>query len=100
MLQIKDLKWTYLFASNQEPLSFIVNLSDNYIKDIGECERAKDAWKTLEEIHSNFGILHVLMLLRQVANFVKTDGTSMQDCMSKIQVYNCKITKGTYVIWR
>ncbi|KAK9717548.1 hypothetical protein QE152_g23692 [Popillia japonica] len=51
---------------NQKALSFLLlSVSDNYLEDIGECEQAKNAWSILEDIHTKFGLLHTVMLIRR-----------------------------------
>lgn len=35
-------------------------VEDNYLDDIGTCRTAKEAWNTLQEMHSKFGVLHIV----------------------------------------
>jgi len=39
---------------NKKALAFLSkHVADSYVEDIGECERARDAWESLERIHSS-----------------------------------------------
>ncbi|KAK9736912.1 hypothetical protein QE152_g11177 [Popillia japonica] len=79
---------------NQKALSFLLlSVSDNYLEDIGECEQAKNAWSILEDIHTKFGLLHTVMLIKDMVTITKTDDLPMQEYLGKIQDINLKINK-------
>lgn len=80
--------------TDQKALSFILlSVSDAYLEDIGDCQTAKEAWDTLENMHTKFGLLHTVLLLREMVNITKTDAISMHDYLSKIQDINRKVAK-------
>ena len=81
--------------TNRRALAHIFrHVNDEYLQDIGDCERAREAWKTLEEIHATFTLLHTVMLMKEMVNVEKTENISMQAYMSRIQDTYRKVSKG------
>lgn len=70
---------------NMKALPFLFLIVDNhYLEDIGDCKLAKRAWKSLEEMHTHYEILHQMMLLKGLVNFTMVESMTM-DYISKIQ---------------
>ena len=44
-------------------LLFLI-VEDTFLDDIGDCIRARDAWNALKEMHTKFGLLYILQLMR------------------------------------
>ncbi|KAH6930030.1 hypothetical protein HPB50_008101 [Hyalomma asiaticum] len=53
-------------------------VEDNYLDDTGACTTARDAWTTLQDMHSKFGLLHILQLMRDFFNVKMKRDKSMQ----------------------
>ncbi|KAH7970889.1 hypothetical protein HPB49_016482 [Dermacentor silvarum] len=62
-------------------------VKDNYLDDIGTCRTAKEAWNTLQEIHSKFG----LQLMRDFFNVKMKRDESMQDYLGRLMVLHRKL---------
>ncbi|KAJ8866623.1 hypothetical protein PR048_032483 [Dryococelus australis] len=80
---------------NDKVLSLLtLVVSDTYLDDIGRYELASGTWEILEGIHTNYGLLHMNRILKEMMNTTRTDDVTMQECMSKIQNLNRKLIKG------
>lgn len=56
-------------AIDNKALTFLfLVVEDNYLDDIGTCTTARDAWNTLQDMHTKFGLLHILQLMRDFFN--------------------------------
>jgi len=59
-------------AKNDRVLAYIFKSVEHHcLEDIGVSETAKDAWKALEEINTDFTVLHTLMHLKEMVNAQK-----------------------------
>ena len=74
----------------------LVYVSDAHMEDIGECERAKEAWDKLNGIHSSFALIQCLEKMKEMMNVEKTDELPMQKYMAKIQGLNRVVKSGNY----
>ncbi|UYV70601.1 hypothetical protein LAZ67_7003642 [Cordylochernes scorpioides] len=68
-------------------------VEDKFLDDIGDCERASEAWNILEEIHTKYGLLHLLQLLRDIFNITKMN-EAMKDYIERIMNIHRKLEKG------
>lgn len=83
---------------NRKALNLIIqNVSTAHLEDIGDCNRALEAWEILDEIYATFTLLHTLINLRDMVNTEKTEDMSMTEYMSKIQGLNRKLAKGNII---
>lgn len=73
-------------------LLFLI-VEDSYLDDIGTCTRAKEAWEILEEIHSKFGLLHTLQLMRDLVNIKLAKDESMSNYIARIMEIHRKLIK-------
>lgn len=79
---------------DMKALSFILlSVSDSYLEDIGECTTAKEAWDILENMHTKFGLLHTVLILKGIVNITKPETISIYDYLAKIQDINRKVAK-------
>ncbi|KAJ8882582.1 hypothetical protein PR048_014393 [Dryococelus australis] len=79
---------------NDKALSLLtLVVSDTYFDDIGRCELASELWEILEGIYTNYGLLHMIIILKEMVNTTKTDDFTMQENVSKIQNLNRKLIK-------
>lgn len=82
---------------DQKALTFLfLVVEDTYLDDIGMCNTAKDAWDTLEEMHSKFGLLHILQLMRDFFNIRKKDDEDMKSYLGRLMELNRKLKSSGY----
>lgn len=67
-------------------------VEDNYLDDIGESKTAREAWTTLEEMHSKFGLLHILQLMRDFFNVRMKKEESMQSYLGRLMELHRKLS--------
>ena len=82
---------------NDEALTLLfLIVEDTFLDDIGECIRARDAWNSLREMHTKFGLLHVLQLMREFFNIVMKSNESVQDYLGRLMDLHRKLSNGGY----
>ncbi|KAG0437151.1 hypothetical protein HPB47_017572 [Ixodes persulcatus] len=70
---------------NNKALTFMfLVVEDTYLDDIEECSTAREAWNTLEEIHSKCGLLHALQLMRDFFKTRMKPEETMKDYLGRI----------------
>ncbi|KAH9379334.1 hypothetical protein HPB48_015137 [Haemaphysalis longicornis] len=67
-------------------------VEDNYLDDIGESKTAREAWTTLEEMHSKFGLLHILQVMRDFFNVRMKKEESMQSYLGRLMELHRKLS--------
>lgn len=83
--------------SNNKALTILfLVVEDSYLDDIGTCLSAKDAWDILREIHTKYGLLHVLQLLRDFVNVKKKYDEPMKEYLSRLTDLHRKLSNGGY----
>lgn len=63
----------------------IQSVSDEFLKDIKQCKRAKDMWEILATVNCNVGTLQIITTLEEMCTFKKPDEMSMRSYITKIQ---------------
>lgn len=82
---------------NDEALTLLfLIVEDTFLDDIGECIRARDAWNSLKEMHTKFGLLHVLQLMREFFNIVMKPNESVQAYLARLMDLHRKLSNGGY----
>lgn len=82
---------------NNKALTFLLLVvEDSYLDDIGACTSARDAWEILREIHTKYGLLHILQLLRDFVNVKKGNGEPMKEYLSRLMDLHRKLSNGGY----
>ena len=82
---------------NDKALAFLyLVVEDQYLDDIEDCVRAKEAWEILEELNSKFGILHVMQLMKELFNMQKAASEDMMTYVSRVVNSHHKLKKGGY----
>lgn len=76
-------------------LMFLV-VEDTFLDDIGECIRARDAWNSLKDIHTKYGLLHVLQLMKDFFNIVMKPGETVQSYLARLMEIHRKLSNGGY----
>ncbi|UYV83395.1 hypothetical protein LAZ67_23000870 [Cordylochernes scorpioides] len=71
----------------------LLAVEDSFLDDIGDCKRAIDAWQILEDIHTKYGLLHILQLLREIFNIVKRNDEDMKEYFPRIMECHRKLAK-------
>ncbi|UYV76832.1 hypothetical protein LAZ67_14002132 [Cordylochernes scorpioides] len=71
----------------------LLAVEDSFLDDIGDCKRAIDAWQMLEDIHTKYGLLHILQLLREFFNIVKRNDEDMKEYFARIMECHRKLAK-------
>ncbi|UYV72786.1 hypothetical protein LAZ67_10000706 [Cordylochernes scorpioides] len=71
----------------------LLAVEDSFLDDIGDCKRAIDAWQILEDIHTKYGLLHILQLLREFFNIVKRNDEDMKEYFARIMECHRKLAK-------
>lgn len=83
--------------SNNKALSFLfLVVEDTYLDDIGECVRAQEAWKNLEEINTKHGLLHILQLMKELFNVRMKPNENMKVYLGRIAELHRKLAKCGY----
>lgn len=67
-------------------------VEDNYLDDIGKSKTAREAWMTLQEMHSKFGLLHILQLMRDFFNVKMKKEESMQSYLGRLMELHRKLS--------
>ncbi|KAJ8881334.1 hypothetical protein PR048_017815 [Dryococelus australis] len=57
--------------------------SDTYLNDIGRYELASKAWEILECIHTNYGLLYMIMIFKEMVNTAISDDVQKYDGLVK-----------------
>ncbi|KAL1484404.1 hypothetical protein MTO96_032610 [Rhipicephalus appendiculatus] len=84
-------------AIDNKALTFLfLVVEDNYLDDIGTCRTARDAWNTLQDMHSKFGLLHILQLMRDFFNVKMKRDESMQDYLGRLMDLHRKLSNAGY----
>ncbi|KAH7948435.1 hypothetical protein HPB52_022699 [Rhipicephalus sanguineus] len=81
---------------NKAPTFLFLVVEDNYLDDIGTCTTARDAWNTLQDMHTNFGLLHILQLMRDFFNVKMKRDESMQDYLGRLIDLHGKLSSAGY----
>ncbi|UYV65858.1 hypothetical protein LAZ67_3005722 [Cordylochernes scorpioides] len=71
----------------------LLAVEDSFLDDIGDCKRAIDAWQILEDIHTKYGLLHILQLLREFFKIVKRNDEDMKEYFARIMECHRKLAK-------
>uniref|UniRef100_A0A2R5L942 Putative retrotransposon protein ty1-copia subclass n=1 Tax=Ornithodoros turicata TaxID=34597 RepID=A0A2R5L942_9ACAR len=83
--------------TDNKALTFLfLVVEDNYLDDIGASARAKEAWDTLHEMHSKFGLLHVLQLMRDFFNVKLKRKELMNDYLGRLMDLHRKLSNAGY----
>ncbi|KAL1433344.1 hypothetical protein MTO96_012639 [Rhipicephalus appendiculatus] len=84
-------------AIDNKALTFLfLVVEDNYLDDIGTCRTARDAWNTLQDMHSKFGLLHIHQLMRDFFNVKMKRDESMQDYLGRLMDLHRKLSNAGY----
>lgn len=84
-------------AIDNKALTFLfLVVEDNYLDDIGTCTTARDAWNTLQDMHTKFGLLHILQLMRDFFNVKMKRDESMQDYLGRLMDLHRKLSSAGY----
>jgi len=79
---------------NDRALAYLLKAVEYYyIEDIGECETAREAWTTLEDINSKFDTLHTLMHLKDLTTATKQPEESMTEYIARVTALIRKCAK-------
>ncbi|KFM59138.1 Retrovirus-related Pol polyprotein from transposon TNT 1-94, partial [Stegodyphus mimosarum] len=82
---------------NDEALTLLfLIVEDTFLHDIGDCIRARDAWTCLKEMHTKFGLLHVLQLMREFFNINMKPNESVQSYLARLMDLRGKLANGGY----
>ena len=74
--------------TNKKTLTFLfLVVEDEYLDDIIDCQRAKETWVSLKDIHTKFGLLHTLQLLKEFFNDTMNLGENMNSYLKYQQIY-------------
>ncbi|UYV63101.1 hypothetical protein LAZ67_2003141 [Cordylochernes scorpioides] len=71
----------------------LLAVEDSLLDDIGDCKRAIDAWQILEDIHTKYGLLHILQLLREFFNIIKRNDEDVKKYFARIMECHRKLAK-------
>ncbi|UYV84396.1 hypothetical protein LAZ67_X002013 [Cordylochernes scorpioides] len=71
----------------------LLTVEDSFLDDIGDCKRAIDAWQILEDIHTKYGLLHILQLLREFFNIIKGNDEDMKEYFARMMECHRKLAK-------
>jgi Reverse transcriptase (RNA-dependent DNA polymerase)/gag-polypeptide of LTR copia-type/Integrase core domain/GAG-pre-integrase domain len=83
--------------NNNRALTFLfLVVEDNYLDDIGNCSRAKEAWEILKEIHSKYGLLHILQIMRDFFNVQMKPNEDTKSCLGRLMDLHRRLTSGGY----
>ncbi|GBL79313.1 hypothetical protein AVEN_92519-1 [Araneus ventricosus] len=82
---------------NDEALTvmFLI-VEDAFLDDIGDTVRAKDAWEALKEMHTKFGPLHILRLMKDFFNVTMKPNESMKSYLGRLMDIHRKLSSGNY----
>ncbi|GBL94287.1 hypothetical protein AVEN_16807-1 [Araneus ventricosus] len=76
-------------------LMFLI-VEDKFLDDIGDTVRARDAWEALREMHTKFGLLHILRLLKDFFNVTIKPNESMKSYLGRLMNIHRKLSSGGY----
>lgn len=83
--------------ANDKALTFLfLVVEDTFLDDIGTMNIAKEAWKTLKELHSKHGLLHTLQLMRDFFNVRMKKDESMRAYLGRLMDLHRKLTDLKY----
>ena len=63
---------------NDEALTLMLIVEDSFLDDIGDCLRANEAGNILKKLHTEYGLLHVLQLMKDFFNISMKTGESVK----------------------
>lgn len=82
---------------NDRALTFLfLVVNDEYLDDIADCTRAKEAWISLKDVHTKFGLLHTLQLLKELFNITLNSGESMNSYLGRLMDLHRKVSACGY----
>lgn len=76
-------------------LMFLI-VDDTFLDDIGDCSRAREAWNSLKEMHTKFGLLHVLQLMKDFFNTSMKPGETVKSYLGRLMDIHRKLSSGGY----
>ena len=80
---------------NDEAITLMFLIAeDTFLDDIGDCVRARDAWNALKEMHTKFGLFHVLLLMKDFFNITMKPGESVQLYLARLMEIHRKLSNG------
>ncbi|GBN36308.1 hypothetical protein AVEN_177821-1 [Araneus ventricosus] len=56
----------------------------SFLDDIGDTLRAKDAWEALKEMHTKFGLLHILRLMKDFFSVILKPNESVKSYLGRL----------------
>lgn len=82
---------------NDEALTLLfLIVEDTFLDDIGDCPRAREAWNSLKDMHTKFGLLHVLQLMREFFNVKMKLHETVQSYLGRLMDLHRKLSTGGY----
>lgn len=79
--------------TDSKALTFLfLVVDDNYLDDIGSSASAKEAWDVLHDMHSKFGLLHILQLIRDFFNVSMKTSEPMREYLGRIMDLHRKLS--------
>lgn len=83
--------------TNNKALTFLfLVVEDSYLDDIGACTQAREAWEILHEMHTKYGLLHILQLLRDFVNVRMKREEPMKEYLSRLMDLHRKLSNAGY----
>lgn len=76
-------------------LMFLI-VEDTFLDDIGDCERASQAWTALKEMHTKFGLLHILQLMKDYFNVTMKPGEAIHSYLGRLMDIHRKLSSSGY----
>lgn len=82
---------------NDEALTLLfLIVEDTFLDDIGECVRARDAWNSLKDMHTKYGLLHVLQLMKDFFNVTMKPNETVKSYLGRLMEIHRKLSNGGY----
>lgn len=82
---------------NDEALTLLfLIVEDTFLDDIGDLPTAREAWNSLKEIHTKFGLLHVLQLMTEFFSTAMKQNESIQSYLGRLMDLHRKLSNGGY----
>ena len=82
---------------NEQALTLLfLIVDDTFLDDIGDCKRAEDAWNILKKMHTEYGLLHTLQLMREFFNINKKESETIKEYLGRLIDIHRKLTAGGY----
>lgn len=76
-------------------LMFLI-VEDTFLDDIGDCVRAVEAWDALKKMHTKFGLLHILQLMKDFFNVTMKPGEAVQSYLGRLMDIHRKLSTSGY----